>query len=162
MRSKNRPLEVAPSVRARILRHFTEETNAPIEVAERGWIELGRFLDGCADSMEGLAPSQLVDVLWHGLILHTADYERLCLERYGKMIHHAPGDAADSQRYGQTLIYLRSAGGEAPDPQLWPRLVAGKCEGDSNCGSKCSDVSGPDDRLADSLGALPTDASSHY
>ena len=35
-------------------------------------------------------PSQVVDDLWHTLILYTRNYQRFCDEAFGRFLHHSP------------------------------------------------------------------------
>jgi hypothetical protein len=44
-------------------------------------------------------PSQVVDDLWHELILYTRGYESFCRQAFGEFLHHTPAVAlADSQQ----------------------------------------------------------------
>ena len=35
-------------------------------------------------------PSQVADDLWHGVILYTKHYDRVCRKAFGRFLHHTP------------------------------------------------------------------------
>jgi hypothetical protein len=43
-------------------------------------------------------PSQVVDDLWHELILYTRSYELLCKRAFGRFLHHSPTVVLSSKR----------------------------------------------------------------
>lgn len=43
-------------------------------------------------------PSQVVDDLWHELILYTRGYELFCKRAFGRFLHHTPAAVLGSQR----------------------------------------------------------------
>ena len=43
-------------------------------------------------------PSQVVDDLWHELILYTKTYEQFCQKAFGQFMHHSPAAALSSAR----------------------------------------------------------------
>ncbi len=43
-------------------------------------------------------PSQVVDDLWHELILYTKNYEQFCKKAFGQFMHHSPAVALSSAR----------------------------------------------------------------
>lgn len=43
-------------------------------------------------------PSQVVDDLWHELILHTRHYERFCQRAFGRFLHHSPAATLGSRQ----------------------------------------------------------------
>ena len=49
-------------------------------------------------------PSQVVDDLWHQLILHTRVYEQFCQQAFGRFLHHTPAEAMSSPTQAQTGI----------------------------------------------------------
>jgi hypothetical protein len=71
-----------------------------------------------------------VDAFWHAHILDTMDYERMCREVFGTMVHHCPRDVGDKGDDGsayrdKTLPALRRLFGVRAG-RLWPaEAVAG-------------------------------------
>ncbi len=49
-------------------------------------------------------PSQVVDVAWHELILHTRLYQHVCRKGLGRFLHHTPAQAMRSPRQAQEGI----------------------------------------------------------
>jgi hypothetical protein len=90
------------------------------------------FLDLCATSDAPLAPSQIVDELWHEFILHTREYGRFCETVLGRFVHHVPAVQPDPVTYTRTLKRINEKYGP-PDRRFWPRESS--C---SSCGSDCS------------------------
>lgn len=43
-------------------------------------------------------PSQVVDDLWHELILYTREYELFCKHAFGRFLHHTPAAVLSSKR----------------------------------------------------------------
>jgi hypothetical protein len=95
--------------------------------------ELVKFLRLCADSTVSLAPSEVVDDLWHEFILHTRDYAHFCANVLGTFVHHVPSATHDPTRYQRTLERMNARFGN-PDKRFWP-ASGGDC---SDCGSDCS------------------------
>lgn len=48
---------------------------------------------GCQVAM----PSQVVDALWHALILDTRRYQHLCRQVFGRVLHHTPAQAMSTR-----------------------------------------------------------------
>ena len=72
-----------------------------------------------------LAPSFLVDKLWHAHILSTREYLAFC-EQYnqGKYLHHDPTMRKGQERYKDTLKTYESMFNEKPsDEAIWPKNV---------------------------------------
>lgn len=44
-------------------------------------------------------PSQVVDDLWHELILYTRAYEQFCTKAFGRFMHHTPAVVLSSSRH---------------------------------------------------------------
>ncbi|MEV5982872.1 hypothetical protein [Streptomyces sp. NPDC052114] len=92
------------------------------EVAGRITAEALKFVAACARfTGEGLRPSRVVDEGWHGLILHTAPYTRLC-RRLGSFVHHRP-ERRDPSRHNaaeleRTMSRILDAGFTV-DEELW-------------------------------------------
>jgi uncharacterized membrane protein YgcG len=90
----------------------------------RAWFaEMLIFLDLVAESREFISPPKLVDAAWHAFILHTRDYEAYCRERFGRVIHHEPTDAADPEAYRRA--YDRRTRLGSFDNAVWAAPVGG-------------------------------------
>ena len=96
--------------------------------------ELVKFLRVCADSTASLAPSAIVDDLWHEFILHTKAYSTFCANELGTFVHHVPSDRADNSAYMRARDRIAERFGSV-DERFWPAAGA-NC--DSSCGSECS------------------------
>jgi hypothetical protein len=65
-----------------------------------------------------------VDAVWHSHILDTMDYERMCREVFGSMVHHCPRDGSGKGQDGsaykdKTLPALRRVFGVRAG-RMWP------------------------------------------
>jgi hypothetical protein len=49
-------------------------------------------------------PSQVVDDLWHELILHTKNYQQFCRKAFGSFLHHTPAVVLASNQQGNLGI----------------------------------------------------------
>lgn len=60
---------------------------------------LRQFLRIClqARGRQVAMPSQVVDALWHALILDTRRYQHLCRQAFGHVLHHTPAQAMSTQ-----------------------------------------------------------------
>lgn len=100
-----------------------DETGLTAEEAERTVGEYRRFLYLVATAGETLAPSRLVDRVWH---LHMEDevgyFDELCERVIGRRINHHRGRAApfDDPAYAKTLAFYRAEFGEVPCWRVWP------------------------------------------
>jgi uncharacterized membrane protein YgcG len=101
-----------------------ERDNGVDRDTARAWFaEMLVFLDLAADSKEFISPPKPVDAAWHAFILHTREYEAYCRERFGRVIHHEPTDAADPQAYRRA--YERRARLGSVDSAVWAAPVGG-------------------------------------
>lgn len=113
---------------------FEAANSISAEEARSAGKELIKFLLLCSKSRASLAPSEIIDDLWHNFILHTRDYWRFCDDFIGEFIHHVPSEADSAGPYDLTRNLLIKEFGSV-DPRFWPpRQVGARC---SNCGSKC-------------------------
>jgi hypothetical protein len=122
-----------------IIQRFAKREGISVLNANRLGDELVRFLTLCATSTETLAPSPLVDDMWHHFILHTRDYGEWCALHLGKFIHHVPSDGftLNSGSYERTRILLTGCFGSLSN-RYWPRGKArSSCEG---CSPDCRSV----------------------
>lgn len=75
-------------------------------------------------------PSQVVDVAWHELILHTRLYQHVCRKGLGRFLHHTPAQAMSSPRQAQEGIQrawklaCRREGIDPLNPTRLPLLFA--------------------------------------
>lgn len=70
-------------------------------------------------------PSQVVDDLWHELILHTRTYQSVCGHAFGKFLHHTPAVALRSGRAGDEGLrrsWWQACREENINPRLPSRL----------------------------------------
>jgi hypothetical protein len=91
--------------------------------AARAIEEYRRFLYLAATAGEPVAPSQLVDRVWHAHIIDTRAYvDDFATKVTGRIIHHRPGrpDAADDPAYQRTLHLYEEEFGEMPFRKVWP------------------------------------------
>jgi hypothetical protein len=110
--------------RGSLREHLAGKTNLGADKAPRVVDEYRRFLYLAATSQEVVAPSPLIDRVWHTHINDTRAYvEDFAGKVIGRMIHHSPGraNAADDPAYGRTLVLYEQEFGEAPFAQVWPQ-----------------------------------------
>jgi hypothetical protein len=126
-----------PRIDTPILERFARRNALRTTYVEKLGDELVRFLVLCATTQESLAPSPIVDDLWHHFILDTRSYAEWCVSTFGAFIHHVPSDEPESDAYCRTLELLVKRFGPTAD-QYWPAAgdpgLNSKCRG---CGSKC-------------------------
>lgn len=80
-----------------IIDGFVSRYNVSIEEAEeildetKKWLWLASQTQN--DDVTGLVmdkPLMIIDEMWHNFILYTKHYQKFCLERLNKFIHHIP------------------------------------------------------------------------
>lgn len=87
--------------------------------------EYRRFLYLAATQGEVVAPSPLIDEVWHHHIQDTQAYvENFCPRVFGRLLHHRPGrpSAKHDPAYGRTLELYARKFHEEPNPLVWPSL----------------------------------------
>jgi len=91
------------------------------------------------------APSPMVDIGWHTLILYTRHYAALCQQLAGRFIHHEPNDDPDNPSTAggpRATVAFMEAHGVAFNPVVWTTgLRAQNCENTScgpDDGDRCS------------------------
>ena len=100
-----------------------DETGLTVSEAECAVAEYRRFLYLIATADQILAPSRLVDKVWH---LHLEDdkgySDELCKQTVGRQINHHVGRPApfDDPAYAKTLAFYRAEFGEYPFWKVWP------------------------------------------
>jgi len=87
-----------------------------------------------------LAPSPLVDEVWHMHILDTRAYMKDCERIFGGYIHHSPsfGDSDEEKkgmadRYTETMEVYEKVFGESAPEYIWPRVNSAGCGSCSSC-----------------------------
>ncbi|MFT6036401.1 MAG: hypothetical protein ACI9XJ_001983, partial [Marivirga sp.] len=48
-------------------------------------------------------PLLIIDEMWHNFILHTKQYQRYCMDKFKRFIHHEPTPSADKAKYQEAL-----------------------------------------------------------
>ena len=103
---------------------------------ERAILEYQKFLTLQRERQDltergALAPSAVVDIIWHAHILNTRAYVADCERELGRFVHHEPSLEPDAdeqramaQRYARTLQSYRRAFGEPP-LEVWPLAKGG-------------------------------------
>jgi hypothetical protein len=70
-------------------------------------------------------PSQVVDDLWHELIVHTKAYRSFCQPAFGRFLHHSPAEVLKSEpvsNRGLQRVWYQSCLVERLDPAKPKRL----------------------------------------
>ncbi len=102
---------------------LAKTTTLTSEQVVRVMTEYRRFLYLAATSGEVVAPSRLVDEIWHRHMQDSRAYlNGLCEGVFGKVIHHSPGRAAQSAdpAYRRTLDLYVDEFNCVPDNKIWP------------------------------------------
>jgi hypothetical protein len=97
------------------------------------WGELLKYLRLRTEMEESLAPSTIVDAMWHEMILHTREYAVLCRVLHGGFIHHEPHETVDASAYERTLDALRCRFGYV-NSKYWPSRAGATIEVGASCG----------------------------
>lgn len=119
---------------ARVAARTAAEHSMPADLADRSLAQTLTMLHAiAAHPGTRIHPTRVIDVSWHMLILHTADYIGLCDRLAGHYLHHNPADGATDfgaavRASAQTLRDL----GYEIDEELWAMLKA------TNCHNTCS------------------------
>jgi hypothetical protein len=82
-----------------------------------------RFVYLTQVSDQVVAPSRIVDELWHEHLLHSSDYfDRFCPQVLGKTLHHMPGRPGpqDDPAHDHAKRLYRAVFGEAAPWRFWP------------------------------------------
>jgi hypothetical protein len=108
-----------------VVERIQRDAGVDRETARTWSNEMLVFLDMAADSKAFISPPEPVDAAWHAFLLHTRDYERYCLARYGRVIHHQPTGTPDPAAYRRAYEQRAAYGGV--DNTVWavPAGVAG-------------------------------------
>jgi hypothetical protein len=107
-----------------LLSHLVKETTLGADKAAIALREYRKFLYLAAVSGEIVAPSPLIDRIWHTHIEHTRAYfDDFCPRIIGRVIHHAPGRATaeTDPAYARTLALYEAAFGVKPFFRVWPQ-----------------------------------------
>lgn len=95
----------------RFCRHFAIERQEAegilVETMKWLWLcEYNRQANPAPVDLRIDAPLRIIDEMWHNLILHTAEYRRLCRAYFGAYVEHFPAtekDHADYDRQRESL-----------------------------------------------------------
>ncbi len=95
--------------------------------------EYKRFLYLAVRAGHPVTPSRPVDLVWHEHLIHTRHYwGTLCKDVLQQDFHHDPGNGNTddatrlNDQYRKTLESYRTAFGDDPPTDIWPRPVAAK------------------------------------
>jgi hypothetical protein len=131
---------LGPALFDKLTQRVTNDHGLDPAYAARIVDQTGAFLKACADNPDtALTPSMAVDLGWHALVLHTADYATFCQTIAGRFIHHEPtdepGDGSNEARatLNATIHAIRRSG-MTVDLDLWG--AAADC---SQCHAGCHD-----------------------
>ena len=88
----------------RFRRHFavTQAQAAGLLAETMKWLWLCEYNRQANPSPVALridTPIRIIDEMWHNLVLHTAEYRRLCDEYFGAYVDHFPATAQDHSDY---------------------------------------------------------------
>jgi hypothetical protein len=110
------------------------ENGWTIRFARRAIVEYWRFAFLYAATGRPVAPSDVVDQVWHLHLLYTRNYwDGFCGTVLGRPLHHEPAAGADGEQaklgdwYADTLDRYRRCFGDPP-ADIWPdpRALAGR------------------------------------
>lgn len=88
--------------------------------------EYKRFMVLAAISNKEVAPSKIVDEVWHKHLQDSINYQdEMCIKVLGKVIDHKPGTGSAEKarftaQYVDTLLLYKSTFGEEPPSDIWP------------------------------------------
>lgn len=120
------------------LRRFERNRGFPRSTTAAAANDLVRFLVLSRVTGRSLAPSAVIDDLWHEFVLHTREYEAFCRTHLGARIDHVPSETPCHEEYTRTRVLMSESYGEL-NHVLWPAMDAGDCRAECNsCGSNCS------------------------
>lgn len=107
----------------------------PPEEAKALLVETLRFLHLVAFFNQRLTPALQVDLAWHEFILFTQQYAEFCHNKFGRFIHHHPGekDAENRKNFRKTLQYYILTIGQPPS-KFWGQQAVEMYQ-DAQCGS---------------------------
>ncbi|GAA4239754.1 hypothetical protein GCM10022254_61300 [Actinomadura meridiana] len=121
---------ISPELFDRVASRAAVEHSMPAEMAERSLTQSLTMLHAIATHRgTTIYPPRVIDVTWHMLILHTADYIALCDRLAGHYLHHTPADGATDggANVRASAAALRDLGYEI-DEELWAMIEATNCE----------------------------------
>ncbi|MBA2505645.1 MAG: hypothetical protein H0V29_06820 [Thermoleophilaceae bacterium] len=107
-----------------VIDRIVSEEGLDYETAVVWFDEMLVFLDLCAASDKVISPSKPVDKAWHAFLLHSKAYEKYCMERFGKVVHHEPMPGeGDPEAYGRARRWREHSNFGPMDPVVWPAAV---------------------------------------
>lgn len=99
---------------------------------------------------DNIAPSNIIDLIWHSHILCTREYREYCASMFGKFLDHHPTimntkyARNDNQGYENTIRIYKELFGVIPPYTWWPRAF------DGHAGHPCAAISRRDELLRNS------------
>jgi len=119
-----------------VINYYTFKKATSKEQALIIFLKLEKFLSEVFSADLNI-PTKEVDEAWHIFILHTKLYEKYCLEKFGRFIHHNPypleknGLKCDA---GGVMSSCDKDEEELPpcDAALFPKIQAVNCNADSD------------------------------
>ncbi|HEX8911285.1 MAG TPA: hypothetical protein VF796_02920 [Humisphaera sp.] len=116
----------APGTTQPFLDRLARENGWTLGFARRAVEEYKRFAFLYASSGDPVAPSDVVDQVWHLHLLYTRNYwDAFCRDALGKPLHHEPDAGRTGEQaklgdwYADTLARYRRHFGEPP-ADIWP------------------------------------------
>jgi uncharacterized protein (TIGR04222 family) len=97
-------------------------------LASRVVAEYRRFLLMTQCAGHPVTPSREVDAAWHLHLSCSRNYRSMCVQLFGRFLHHDPSKGAEElqrfqDQYAQTLASYARLFGEAPPQDIWPPVV---------------------------------------
>ena len=86
---------VASYQHPQLLTRLVEKVGMDADSARVLFEETKRFLYLCAITDQPLAPTALIDEVWHHFMLYSEDYAAFCNDKFGFMINHRPWSNAE-------------------------------------------------------------------
>lgn len=107
-------------------KRLARENNWSEEFTELAIAEYKKFVFLAAVANQPLAPSEVVDKVWHLHLIHTHSYwQEFCPKILGKPLHHSPSKGGIAEKikhqemYRQTLESYEKFFGVCPPSTVW-------------------------------------------
>lgn len=84
--------EVRAYTNRQVITRFLQIYPIEREEAKALFDDIKMFLWACAQTDTSLAPTTIIDKMWHNFILFTPAYAQFCNRYFGYFIHHHPAD----------------------------------------------------------------------
>ncbi|MES2216502.1 MAG: hypothetical protein V4481_04375 [Patescibacteria group bacterium] len=96
-----------------LIHRMVDKHSWPEWLAREVFEDYKRYAWLCVTSGQSIAPTPVIDDMWHNHILFTADYAKFCRTVLGRFLHHRPNRRGEKSQHGS---------GETP-VQLTTRLA---------------------------------------